>query len=199
MNELYILLVILVVGLVLSGPAALIISIIAMNKTKELFRQIQSKGVLIAKPPAREPAKVPQPKEVTITPPPDHERLKAREEKPLRPVTELPEIKKEAVGIPQTGTLEQRIGTRWVLIAGIITVIVGVGFFLKYAYDNAIVGPLGRVIIASVSGLIALCIGEITRKRGYGIVAKAVTSLGFAILYAAVFRCLPLRSLYVGL
>ncbi|MCK5472739.1 MAG: DUF2339 domain-containing protein, partial [Planctomycetes bacterium] len=58
---------------------------------------------------------------------------------------------------------------------------------LKYAYDNAIVGPLGRVVITSVSGLVALCIGEITRKRRYYIVAKAVTALGFAILYAAVF------------
>ena len=83
--------------------------------------------------------------------------------------------------------LEQKIGTRWILVAGIITVIVGVGFFLKYAYDNALVGPLGRVVIATVSGLVALTVGEITRRRNYDIVAKGVTSLGFAILYATVF------------
>jgi hypothetical protein len=38
-----------------------------------------------------------------------------------------------------------------------------------------------------VSGLVALAVGEVTRKRGYGVVAKAVTGLGFAILYAAAF------------
>lgn len=31
-----------------------------------------------------------------------------------------------------SGGLEQRIGTRWVLIAGVITVMFAVGFFLKY-------------------------------------------------------------------
>ena len=87
----------------------------------------------------------------------------------------------------QAGSLEQKIGTRWILIAGIITSIVGVGFFLKYAYDNDLIGPLGRVVITAVAGIAALIVGEGTRRRGYGIVAKGVTALGFAILYAAVF------------
>ena len=187
MDEFFILLIVLAIGLVLAGPAALIISIIALNKTKELFRQIQKKGVFAAEPRVREPGEVPKPKEIVMTPPPDRERLEAKKETPLPQVGEIPEIKKEAIGISKTDTLEQRIGTRWVLIAGVITVIVGVGFFLKYAYDNDIVGPLGRVVITTVSGLVALCVGEITRKHGYDIVAKAVTALGFAILYAATF------------
>lgn len=83
--------------------------------------------------------------------------------------------------------IEQRIGTRWVLILGVITVIVGVIFFLKYAYDNNWIGPLGRVVIVAAAGLAALCAGEITRRRGYEIVAKAMTALGFAMLYAADF------------
>ena len=187
MDELFILLIVLVVGLVLSGQVALIISIIALNRTKELFRQIQKKGVLADKPCAREPVEVPKPKETARIPSPSREKFEGKEEKLPSQVVDTFETKKKAISIPKTGTLEQRIGTRWVLIAGVITVIVGVVFFLKYAYDNAIIGPLGRVIIAAVSGLIALCIGEITRKRGYDIVAKTVTALGFAILYAAVF------------
>ncbi len=90
-------------------------------------------------------------------------------------------------------TLEQRIGTRWVLIAGVITVMFAVGFFLKYAYDQRWIGPLGRVLIAGFGGLVALAIGEVTRRRGYDIVAKGVTALGFAILYATVFAA---RSMY---
>lgn len=87
----------------------------------------------------------------------------------------------------ETASLEQRIGTRWVLIAGVVTVIFAVGFFLKYAFENQWIGPWGRVAIAGLGGLIALAMGEVTRRRGYDIVAKGVTALGFAILYATVF------------
>jgi uncharacterized membrane protein len=83
--------------------------------------------------------------------------------------------------------LEQQIGTKWILIAGIITVIFGAGFFLKYAYDSGWIGPTGRVIIAACAGLVALAVGEVTRRRGYGIVAKGTTALGFVLLYLAVF------------
>jgi len=84
-------------------------------------------------------------------------------------------------------SLEQQIGTRWVLIAGIIATFFGVAFFMKHAYDNFSIGPLGRVICVTVAGLAALITGEITRRRGYDIVAKGVTALGFAILYTAAF------------
>jgi hypothetical protein len=43
------------------------------------------------------------------------------------------------------------------------------------------------VLIAAAGGLLALAIGELTRRRGYDFVAKGVTALGFAILYATVF------------
>ena len=98
MDDFLILLIVLAVGLILAGPIALIISIIALNKTKELFRQIHKKGVLITEPRAREPVEVSKPKEVAITPPPDRERLETKVEKPLPQVAEIPEISK-------TGTL----------------------------------------------------------------------------------------------
>ena len=50
MDETIAFLIILAIGLLLSGPIALVISIIALNKTKELLRQIQSKEASIAKP-----------------------------------------------------------------------------------------------------------------------------------------------------
>ncbi|GAH14599.1 unnamed protein product, partial [marine sediment metagenome] len=63
--------------------------------------------------------------------------------------------------------LEQRIGTKWVSIVGIITFIVGICFFLKYAYEHWVT-ELGRVIITTVIGLLAISVGELTRLRGYG-------------------------------
>lgn len=87
---------------------------------------------------------------------------------------------------PKTA-LEERIGTRWVLIAGVIAVIFSAAFFLKYAYDHFTISELGRVIAVTTFGLIALVVGEVTRRRNYDIVAKGVTALGFGLLYAAVF------------
>jgi uncharacterized membrane protein len=197
MEGFIVLLILLAVGCIVCGPIALIISIIALNKTKEMYRQPLGR----AEKPLRE-------KEI-VKPVVSEKRVEVTEKEEERPAeaivtSEIEEPKKvgqdllkaaaerikdreKKVAGRETISLEQRIGTRWILIAGIIAVIFAVGFFLKYAYDTNLIGPLGRVVIATISGLVALAVGEITRRRGYGIVAKAVTALGFAILYAAVF------------
>ncbi|MHC4417038.1 MAG: DUF2339 domain-containing protein [Planctomycetota bacterium] len=198
MEGFFILLSILAIGCVLSGPVALIISIIALNRSKTMYPAPRQEDILRG---PTEPEGTQQPQEEPKQPP---QTLPDLPEKPVEPVKEEPQIQRmqateegqrpvkeiAAAGINivrKPGMLEQRIGTQWVLIAGVITVIMGVGFFLKYAYDNDLIGPLGRVVIAAVAGFAALAVGEITRRRGYGIVAKGVTALGFAILYAAVF------------
>jgi len=196
MEGFFILLILLAIGCILCGPIALIISIIALNKINAMYRELRGK---VEKVPREEAVLRP----VVVS----EKRVETREEKRSAKVVEAARVKeakkvgekllkvptepikerKKAVAGRKLGTLEQRIGTRWILIAGVIAIIFAVGFFLKYAYDNNLIGPLGRVVIAAVSGLVALTIGEVTRRRGYGIVAKAVTALGFAILYAAVF------------
>ena len=93
-------------------------------------------------------------------------------------------------------SLEQRIGTKWVLVAGIIAIMVGAGLFLKYAYDTSLIGPVGRVLITTMAGVIALVVGRLTRRRGYEIVAKGMTALGFALLYASVFSAHSYYHLY---
>ncbi len=197
MDEIIILLIVLAIGLCSLGLAALIISIIALNKTNALSRQIQGKGILIDKIPTKKLAEVSKP-EVPMTPPPPPQgraKWETKEEKPPPQVIKPPEIKTAAISTTKAGTLEQRIGTRWILIAGVVAIFVGVAFFLKYAIDTFSIGPLGRVIAVAASGLIALAAGEITRRKGYEIVAKGVTALGFAVLYTAVFGASQLYGL----
>ncbi len=196
MESLFILLILLVVASLVCGPIALIVGIVALSKIKQISieRAAGAPKLVLEKEPVRPPLMKVEAPPVQKAPP-----ITIPIEIPKAP--EPPKIAREAVTIPvrptvekekkipalKTGALEQRIGTRWVLIAGVITTIVAVGFFLKYAYDNNLIGPLGRVVIATIAGLIALAVGEVTRRRGYEIVAKGVTALGFAILYAAVF------------
>jgi uncharacterized membrane protein len=179
--------VILGICLLLSGLIGLIVAIVALKRVNKLAEQIQYIGQPQSPQMREEP--LPKPQEPIAVPPPavQQEKLKAEEKPPVSETFEAFKTKWQAAAKAETAALEQRIGTQWVLIAGVITVIVGTVFFLKYAYDNNLIGPLGRVVIVAVAGLAALCAGEVTRKRGYGIVAKAVTSLGFAMLYAAVF------------
>jgi uncharacterized membrane protein len=137
------------------------------------------------------------PKPVKVPEKPPEIRKEERPKEPVAaPKVEVPKVetaKVEELRKPEpdkkvgTLTLEQRIGTQWILIAGVIAVIFAAGFFLKYAYDNKWIGELGRVVIVAITGLVALAAGEVTRRRGYGIVAKGVTALGFALLYLAVF------------
>jgi uncharacterized membrane protein len=178
MEGIVVLLVILGIALVVSGPIALIISIVALNKTNAISNRLRFGEPGQHVPPEKKPA-VPEP---PPTPQPEKEKPEPPASLPV-----IAGICEEAGPKKAELSLEQRIGTRWILIAGVVTVFVAVAFFLKYAYDNDLIGPFGRVMISAVSGLIALAIGEVTRRREYGIIAKVVTALGFAILYAAVF------------
>jgi uncharacterized membrane protein len=192
----------------LCGPIALIIAIYAHKKIGDLNLKLQ-----FGRPPAKPepPPEEKKPEEVkepeTIPEPPHKPPITYETVEPIpiapQPQEKIPEPEKtalpteftdsikskisEVTAFTKPGSLEQRIGTRWVLVAGIITVIVGVALFLKYVYDNNLIGPTGIVLIVGASGLAALVLGEITRRRGYGIVAKGVTALGFAILYADIF------------
>jgi len=174
----------MVIACLVSGPIALIVSITALKRTRRASYEavMEEPRVEHIRPVA---VAIPKPELVETVPlkiEPLHEpAIKIPEAMQAEESPSVTKSEKDAL------RLEQRIGTQWILIAGIITVIVGVGFFLKYAYDNAMVGPLGRVVIATMAGLIALTAGEVTRRRNYDIVAKGVTALGFAILYAAVF------------
>jgi len=193
MEGLIFLLIILAVSCFLCGPAALIISIIALNKSKSMYRGPEPVERLVRKEEVAKPPPVPKkPAEVR------KEERPAEVVTPARVETAKVEEKKKVEAGKKVGTLEQRIGTRWILIAGVIAVIFGMGFFLKYAYDNDWIGPLGRVIIAAIAGLVALAVGEVTRRRGYGIVAKGVTALGFVILYLAVFGAYPYYKLFTS-
>ncbi len=195
MEDFIILLIPLVIGCIVCGPIALIISIIALNKSKGIYREPPERVERFKKEEVAKPAAVPEkPAEIRKEERPAEvvgarrvEAEKRAERELLKAAAErIKEGRKKAAGLEIIG-LEQRIGTRWVLFAGVITVIFAAGFFLKYAYDSGWIGPTGRVIIAAISGLVALAVGEVTRRRGYGIVAKGVTALGFALLYLAVF------------
>ncbi|HKP86115.1 MAG TPA: DUF2339 domain-containing protein [Blastocatellia bacterium] len=82
--------------------------------------------------------------------------------------------------------LEARIGGSWFNRIGIIAVALGVGFFLKYAFDNQWIGAWGRVMIGVAIGLGFLIAGERLRPR-YRNYAFGLTGGGILILYLSIY------------
>ena len=81
---------------------------------------------------------------------------------------------------------ERVLGRNWFAIIGVVALAIGVGFFLKLAFDNQWIGPTGRVVLGVVTGLIMVGLAEYTARRAPPW-AQAVAGGGIAILYLAVY------------
>ena len=85
------------------------------------------------------------------------------------------------------GGLESAIGKRWIAWAGAVVLFVGVAFFLKYAFDNGLIGPTGQVVIGIMAGIAFLAAGSRCIGKGWRVFGQTIIGLGLAILYAAFF------------
>ncbi len=81
---------------------------------------------------------------------------------------------------------EQILGGNWLARIGVLALIIGAGFFLKYAFDNNWIGPTARVIIGVIVGLAMLGLGYWWRQR-YPIMTRVLSGGGIGILYLSIF------------
>ena len=93
---------------------------------------------------------------------------------------------------------EWLLGGNWLARIGILALIIGMGFFLKLAFDNDWIGETGRVLLGLVVGLALLGGGEYWRKK-YPLWAQALTGGGIAILYLSVFAAFAFYGLMPAL
>ena len=89
---------------------------------------------------------------------------------------------------------EWLVGGNWLARVGILAVVIGVGFFLKLAFDNDWIGETGRVVLGLAGGVGLLGGGEYWRRQ-YAVWAQALTGGGIAILYLSVFAAFALYEL----
>lgn len=68
--------------------------------------------------------------------------------------------------------LEARIGSHWLNRIGIAAVLIGVSYFLKYAFENNWIGPAGRVGIGLIAGIAV----------GFGASAFAAAAMAFSLI-----------------
>lgn len=100
---------------------------------------------------------------------------------PPPPVTPLPAAGKSKANF------EERFGGQWLNRIGVVVLIFGIGFFLKYAFDNEWVGARGRVLAGVFLGFAALFGGARLRARGYRDYASGLFGGGIVTLYLSIY------------
>jgi len=114
-------------------------------------------------------------------------------------VTEKPSISATVVAKPspsaqrepsksRESNIEVNIGIRWFSWIGVVTLVIGIGFFIKYAIDNNLVSHLVRIVIGAGFGVLLAAVGAYTsRLEKYRHWGQALIGGGLAIVYFVIY------------
>jgi len=106
---------------------------------------------------------------------------------PPRPATHVP--------LQADPDLESRIGSHWLNRIGIAALLIGVSYFLKFAFDNNWIGPAGRVTIGLLAGIAIVIWSERFRTHGYKAFSYSLKAVGFGTLYLSLWAAFHLYNL----
>ncbi len=95
-------------------------------------------------------------------------------------------------------SLESRIGSQWFNRIGILAVLIGMAWFLKFAIDNHWIGPVGRVLIGLIAGAALIAWSERFRASGYAVFSYSLKSIGSGVLYLSLWAAFSLFHLIPG-
>jgi uncharacterized membrane protein len=87
----------------------------------------------------------------------------------------------------QDAGLEKTIGQFWLNRIGIVALLVGVSYFLKYAFENNWIGPAGRIAIGLLAGIALIVWSEKFRSRGHLAFSYSLKAAGIGTLYLSLW------------
>jgi uncharacterized membrane protein len=100
---------------------------------------------------------------------------------PLPPlVVTQAEPKKSA---QRAGLAEVAVGQKWILGIGVLILIIGIGFFLKYAFDQEWIGPAVQISMGFVGGILLLLGASICHRRKLRGLDIGIGAVGLGTLY----------------
>ena len=85
------------------------------------------------------------------------------------------------------GMSEEKLAGTWFNRLGILAIMLAVVFFLKWSFDNHLVGELGRIVIGLILGLVFLGTGEYFQRKKFQVYGQGFTGGGIGILYFSIF------------
>jgi uncharacterized membrane protein len=75
------------------------------------------------------------------------------------------------------------VGQKWFLGIGVLVLIIGIGFFLKYAFDQEWLGPTVQVAAGFLCGVVLLFLGGICHRRELRGLDVGIGAFGLGTLY----------------
>jgi uncharacterized membrane protein len=96
---------------------------------------------------------------------------------------------------PPEGDLESRIGSQWLNRIGIIATLVGISYFLKYAFENNWIGPAGRVSIGLLAGIAIVWWSEVFRRKGHLVFSWSLKAIGIGAMYLSLWAAFQIYHL----
>ena len=135
-----------------------------------------------------------EPTGVTATPVVSASSTPSAEPQPIHPPV-VATIESPRAEQHTDGSLESRIGSQVFNRVGILAVLIGMAWFLKFAIDNHWIGPLGRVLIGLIAGVGLIAWSERFRSRGYPAFSYSLKAVGSGILYLSLWAAFELYHL----
>jgi uncharacterized membrane protein len=91
--------------------------------------------------------------------------------------------------------LEKKIGQYWLNRIGIAAMLIGISYFLKYAFENNWIGPGGRIAIGLIAGIALILWSENFRKRGHTAFSYSLKAVGIGTLYLSLWGAFQIYHL----
>ena len=87
----------------------------------------------------------------------------------------------------KVGQWEGRLGGAWLSRIGAILFFLGVGFFLKHAFQHDWIGPKGRVLTGLVAGIAMVAGGVRLAAGAYRVPAQSLVAMGVGVIYLSLY------------
>src|SRR3954469_16460150 len=130
-----------------------------------------------------------QPDPSTVTPP------VSPSPPPSAPYPLIPPRPSIASTLKSQRDLESRIGSHWLNRIGIAAMLIGVSYFLKFAFENNWIGPAGRISIGLMAGIAVVVWSEQFRRKSYKAFSYSLKAVGIGTLYLSLWAAFHLYSL----
>ena len=147
-----------------------------------------------------EPAPVPVSRTETVASPPEPPAARIPEAAPAPaepPV--FAEVQHEATfadRLKSAGNLEETVGTNWLNKLGILSLVLGIAFFLTYQLKE--MGPAGKVLVGYLLSAVMLGVGVwFERHDRYRILARAGIGGGWALLFFTTYAMYHVPAAHV--